>query len=205
MRPQYEPGDLLQFHQNAPGYKKGSRLIVGEGVKPPTELANRFEVYRPTQFALAVGDRMRVTAGGKTKDGKHRLSNGSLATVQGFTKRGDIIVDHGWVIDRDFGHLTPRICRHQPCQPGRDRGQGLRRHVQRIVPGDLPADGLCGADTRARSRRRFSQTTGTSCSRRSAGRTIRCRRRSFPSRRSRTRHCRSADEASGLQWRLSRV
>ena len=27
-------------------------------------------------------------------------------TVEGFTKRGDIIVDHGWVIDRDFGHLT---------------------------------------------------------------------------------------------------
>jgi hypothetical protein len=24
----------------------------------------------------------------------------------GFTRRGDIIVDHGWVIDRDFGHLT---------------------------------------------------------------------------------------------------
>ena len=34
------------------------------------------------------------------------MSNGSLLTVQGFTKRGDIIVDHGWVIDRDFGHLT---------------------------------------------------------------------------------------------------
>ena len=103
---QYEPGDLLQFHQNAPGYTKGSRLIVGEEIKPPTELAKRFEAYRPTQLALAVGDRVRVTAGGKTKDGKHRLSNGSLLTVQGFTKRGDIIVDHGWVIDRDFGHLT---------------------------------------------------------------------------------------------------
>ena len=103
---QYEPGDLLQFHQNAPGYKKGSRLIVSEGVKPPTELANRFEAYRPTQLALGVGDRLRVTAGYKTKDGKHRLSNGSLVTVQGFTKRGDIVVDHGWVIDRDFGHLS---------------------------------------------------------------------------------------------------
>ena len=103
---EYEPGDLLQFHQNAPGYNKGSRLIVGEGGEPPTELAKRFELYRPTQFALAVGDRVRVTAGGKTKDGEHRLDNGSLVTVQGFTKRGDIIVDHGWVIDRDFGHLT---------------------------------------------------------------------------------------------------
>jgi ATP-dependent exoDNAse (exonuclease V) alpha subunit len=102
---EYDPGDLLQFHQNAPGFQKGTRLIVREGVKLPTELAKRFEAYRPTQFALAVGDRVRVTAGGKTKDG-HRLSNGSLLTVQGFTARGDIVVDHGWVIARDFGHLT---------------------------------------------------------------------------------------------------
>ncbi len=103
---QYEPGDLLQFHQNAPGYKKGSRLLVGLGGKTPTELAKRFEAYRPTEFTLAKGDRVRITAGGKTKDGKHRLSNGSLLSVQGFTNRGDIIVDHGWIIDRDFGHLT---------------------------------------------------------------------------------------------------
>jgi conjugative relaxase-like TrwC/TraI family protein len=103
---QYEPGDMLQFHQNAPGHTKGDRLIVSDKTKPPITHAKRFEVYRPTQLALAVGDRVRITAGGKTKDGKHRLSNGSLLTVQGFSKRGDIIVDHGWVIDRDFGHLS---------------------------------------------------------------------------------------------------
>ena len=102
---EYDPGDQLQFSQNAAGYKKGSRLIVGDGVTVPTALANRFEVYRPTQFGLAVGDRVRVTAGGKTKDGK-RFSNGALLTVAGFTKRGDIIASNGWVIDRDFGHLT---------------------------------------------------------------------------------------------------
>ena len=27
----YEPGDMLQFHQHAPGHKNGSRLVVGEG------------------------------------------------------------------------------------------------------------------------------------------------------------------------------
>jgi len=106
---EYEPGDLLQFYQNAPGYKKGSRLIVGEQVKPPTELAKRFEAYRPARIALAAGDRVRVTAGGKTKDGKHRLANGSLLNVHGFTARGDIIVDHGWIIARDFGHLTSGV------------------------------------------------------------------------------------------------
>ena len=103
---EYEPGYMLQFHQNAKGFKKGSRLVAGEGVELPTQHAKRFEVYRPVPLALAVGDRIRVTAGGKTKDGKHRLSNGSLFTVEGFNQRGDLIVNDGWVIDRDFGHLA---------------------------------------------------------------------------------------------------
>lgn len=103
---EYEPGYMVQFQQNAKGFKKGFRLIVGEGADVPTALAERFEVYRPMQLALAVGDRVRITAGGKTRDGKHRLTNGSLFPVEGFTKRGDIVVDDGWVIDRDFGHLT---------------------------------------------------------------------------------------------------
>jgi hypothetical protein len=84
--------------------------LVDEGTTIPTELADRFEVYRPVALPLAAGDRVRITAGGKTKDGKHRLNNGSLLTVQGFTRSGDIIVDHGWVIDRDFGHLTHGYC-----------------------------------------------------------------------------------------------
>jgi conjugative relaxase-like TrwC/TraI family protein len=103
---EYEPGDLVQFQQNAKGFKKGSRLIVSEGETPPIDQANRFEVYRSVQLALGIGDRIHITAGGKTKDGKHRLSNGSLMTVRGFTRTGDIIVDHGWVIDRRFGHVT---------------------------------------------------------------------------------------------------
>ena len=84
-----------EVHQNAPGYQKGTRLLVSEDAKAPTELAKRFEVFRPTQLSLAAGDRIRITAGGKTKDG-HRLSNGSLLTVGGFNSRGDIVVDHGW-------------------------------------------------------------------------------------------------------------
>jgi len=103
---EYEPGDMLQFHQNARGYQKGTRLMVSEGSKLPTDLAGRFEVYRAAPLVLAVGDRVRVTAGGKTRDGQHRLINGALLTVQGFTRRGDLIVDHGWVIDRDFGHVS---------------------------------------------------------------------------------------------------
>jgi len=102
----YEPGDLLQFHENAPGHVKGSRLVVKEGTKLPLQSANRCEVYRPSQLSLAVKDRVRVTVNGWTKDGKHRLTNGSLFTVQGFTSQGDLIDDRGWVISKDFGHLA---------------------------------------------------------------------------------------------------
>ncbi|MFO0884824.1 MAG: MobF family relaxase [Pirellulales bacterium] len=103
---QYASGDLIQFQQNAPGFNKGSRVIVGQTEKLPLAQAERFEVYRAKPLALASGDRIRITAGGKTKDGKHRLNNGALLTIHGFTKQGDLVVDHGWVIDRDFGHLT---------------------------------------------------------------------------------------------------
>jgi AAA domain len=102
----YEPGDMLQFHQNATGHKKGSRLVVSEATMLPVQDASRFEVYRPVQLALAVRDRIRVTANGWTKDGKHSLRNGALFTVEGFTRKGDPIVDHGWVIARDFGHIA---------------------------------------------------------------------------------------------------
>jgi len=79
---------------------------VAEGQKVPVEYAERFEVYRPGRLALATGDRLRVTANGATKDGKHKLRNGALFTVKGFTKQGDPIVDHGWVIARDWGHWS---------------------------------------------------------------------------------------------------
>ncbi|NDF13350.1 MAG: hypothetical protein EB060_11120 [Proteobacteria bacterium] len=75
---QYAAGDLIQFQQNAPGFTKGSRVLVGEGAKLPTDKADRFEVYRPKPLALATGDRVRITAGGKTKDGKHRLNMGLI-------------------------------------------------------------------------------------------------------------------------------
>lgn len=47
-----------------------------------------------------------VTHNGRTKDGKHRLNNGALCKVKGFTLRGDIRLDNGWTIDKEFGHLA---------------------------------------------------------------------------------------------------
>jgi hypothetical protein len=103
---EYDPGTMLQFHQNAPGIKKGARKIVQEGEKLPLAYAERFEVYRPATLKLAAGDRVRVTVNGKTRDGKHKIKNGDLFTIQGFTPQGDVVVDKGWVIAKGFGHLA---------------------------------------------------------------------------------------------------
>ena len=102
----YEPGDLLRFHQHAPGHPNGSRVIVAGATEVPVKHADRFEVYRPATLSLAVGDRVRVTANGKTKDGKHALKNGSFYTVRGFTPQGDLVIDNRWVVAREFGHLA---------------------------------------------------------------------------------------------------
>lgn len=103
---EFHIGDMIQFHQNAPGFTKGDRLVVSDRKQIPTDQAKHFSVYRPAQLALGIGDRLRITAGGKTKDAKHRLSNGSLMSVKGFTKQGDIIDDRGWIIAKDFGHFS---------------------------------------------------------------------------------------------------
>lgn len=102
---QYREGDLLMFHQNAKGIKKGTRILVGPKAKIPVEWAGRYEVYRSAEIALAVGDRIRLTAGGKTKKGS-RLSNGSIHKIKGFGPRGDLILENGQAIDSKFGHLT---------------------------------------------------------------------------------------------------
>jgi ATP-dependent exoDNAse (exonuclease V) alpha subunit len=101
----YAAGDMLQFHQNAKGFKNGQRLVVDDQPLPLGEAA-RFQVYRPETIRVAAGDRLRVTAGGKTADGRHRLNNGALYTVEGFTASGDVVVDNGWVIGKNFGHIA---------------------------------------------------------------------------------------------------
>lgn len=105
----YRPGeiDVLQFHQNARGYKKGERIAVGDaGANSlPLDQAAMFQAYRAETIALSEGDVIRFTAGGKTADGKHRLNNGATYQVAGFTPQGDIRLANGWVVARDFGHF----------------------------------------------------------------------------------------------------
>ena len=124
----YQSGLVVQFHQNVAGFRRGERVTVIQGDehgirverendKPallPVDKATRFQVYESRMIALAPGDMVRITQNGFTKD-KRRLNNGDLKQVKGFTADGDIKLANGWVVSKDYGHLT------HGCAPARAR------------------------------------------------------------------------------------
>ena len=117
----YAPGQVIQFHQNVTGgIKRGDRFTVAAveagGVRItaedgatrnlPIDAVSRFSVYDTKRIGLAKGDRIRITQNGFTLDKRHRLNNGSIYTIDGFTRSGDIRLNNGWVVDRNYGHLS---------------------------------------------------------------------------------------------------
>jgi ATP-dependent exoDNAse (exonuclease V) alpha subunit len=120
----YQSGMVVQFHQNVPGFQRGERVTVKEQVENgtvsvtrqdgqvallPVEYAARFQVYETKEIALAPGDMVRITQNGFT-NGRHRLNNGDLKQVKGFTREGDIVLTNGWVIPQAYAHWSHGYC-----------------------------------------------------------------------------------------------
>jgi conjugative relaxase-like TrwC/TraI family protein len=99
----YAKGDVVEFHQNAKAFRKGERVIVGKS-PVPLEQADRFQVYRTGELAIAPGDVIRIAKNGATADG-HRLNNGARYTVKAFNEDGDMLLDNGWIIGSRWGHI----------------------------------------------------------------------------------------------------
>ena len=116
----YEPGLIVQFHQNARGVRRGEMfrikgrdddgrvLAVNErGNEVPLALQNadRFQVYEEREIRLARGDRIRITRNGDSHDGR-RLNNGNVFTVEKFSRDGKIVLNTGAVLDSKHGHFA---------------------------------------------------------------------------------------------------
>lgn len=101
----YVPGDVLEFHQNAKGYAKGQQVTVGQSPLP-LDQAGRFQAYRAGELVLAPGDIVRLTKNGLTADRKHRLNNGAMHRIRAFDANGNIVLQNGWKVSQDFGHLA---------------------------------------------------------------------------------------------------
>lgn len=114
----YSGGDVLVFHQNAKGIRKGERLVIGEGALPLDEAA-KFQVYRARELHIAPGDLLRVTRNGTTLDGAHRLNNGATYAVKGFDVAGNITLTNGWTIAKDSGFFAHGFCTTSHAAQGR--------------------------------------------------------------------------------------
>ena len=100
----YRAGDVIEFHQNARGFRKGARLTITDPAMVPLSEAGKFSHYRPEAITLAAGDLLRFTGTVKTLDG-HKLANGATKTVAGFTPGGNLLLDNGWEVAADAGHF----------------------------------------------------------------------------------------------------
>lgn len=115
----YQAGQVVQFVQNAPGFKRGERLnvverngnevtvenIAGEKRLLPLSKSARFQLYQVDKIALAEGDKVRVTNNGFAKTGQ-RLNNGTLHTVARVHPSGEIELKNKAILAVGFGHLT---------------------------------------------------------------------------------------------------
>jgi conjugative relaxase-like TrwC/TraI family protein len=121
----YEPGDVLVFHQNAKGFDRGERVnFTGEG-KLPLDQASRFQAFHASTLQLAAGDAVRITHNGMTADGKHRLNNGSQYNVRKFDPDGNIVLDNGWTIGKNWGFLSHGYVTTSHASQGRTVDQVL--------------------------------------------------------------------------------
>jgi conjugative relaxase-like TrwC/TraI family protein len=117
----YQVGDVVQFVQNVKGFSRGERIVITgrdeagnltcsslagapQKVAFPLETPNRFQVYRQSSLSLALGERIRVTQGGFTKN-RCRLETGAVYTVKAFGTDG-IECNNGFKIPWDYGHLA---------------------------------------------------------------------------------------------------
>ena len=129
----YQEGQMIRFQQNAKttrgrgehgSIKRGEQFTVSSTDKNNVWISNeageqqqlnlqqtkRFNVYKREDINLSKNDRIRITEGGKSKDGR-RLNNGAIYDVKAVNAKGDIVLTNGRVLDHkkgnfDYGYVT---------------------------------------------------------------------------------------------------
>jgi hypothetical protein len=99
-------GPGVRVPSTADRFSTSTRSFAEQKATLPLEHSKRFQAYRPREISLASGDLIRITKNGQTLDQKHRLNNGSVYRVASFDQRGNVVLDNGWTVSKEFGHFT---------------------------------------------------------------------------------------------------
>ncbi len=99
----YDGSEVVEFREP---FKATRRVVAANALeKIATVDPKHFAPYRLARIGIAANDQLRITANGKTKDGR-ALSRGDVVTVKGFDKDGNIVDHRDWVIPKEFGHIA---------------------------------------------------------------------------------------------------
>ena len=141
---------IVQFHQNvAGGFKRGERWRVA-GVFDgrveltslhstdrrllPADVPDRFEVYRENELKLSVGDKVRFTLGGTAAEGNRRISNGRLDEIREINAQGNLVLQSGMVVPKDYGHLDLGYVITSHASQGKDRQVAIAAMGSQSLP-----------------------------------------------------------------------
>lgn len=104
----YQPGMIVSFRQDGAGGKRGQSVAVeaveggqvrlSNGATLALSKADRFDVARPREMAVAVGDKLLIRANSLDK----KLVNGAVLTVAIVGKDGRIATAEGLTIPAEF-------------------------------------------------------------------------------------------------------
>lgn len=124
----YQKGQVIQFDQNVPQFKRGTAWHVLEATEKtvilagsdgiakslPLDRQNSFSVYQSTEIGLSKGDKVRITKNGFDDQDK-RLNNGTSLEVASVSKSGKAILINPiskakYSLDKGFGHIDHDYC-----------------------------------------------------------------------------------------------
>ncbi|MFC5410831.1 MobF family relaxase [Larkinella bovis] len=124
----YRTGQLIQFNQKLGGIERGSRWSVhsvtdgtvyiqdasGQKTALPLDRMDQFDVYRPNEIALSIGDRIRITRNGYDAN-KKRLTNGQMLDVVAVDRNGALRLHNKaskatYSVPANFGHIAHGYC-----------------------------------------------------------------------------------------------
>lgn len=117
----YQTGQVVKFNRHVNGFALGERVEVidvrDEEVrvrsktkfhdrikKLPLGEAEKFNVYEKDQIEICEGERIRITLNSRTADRK-RVSNGNHYNVDYVDHKGRIVLENGFIFEKDFPHL----------------------------------------------------------------------------------------------------